>query len=134
MTNITRLTRWIQLLTPPEYPWLLVGFLLLIYLPVKCIVNYCLLFSPFCFGHCIVCPCTKYGFLLPLLYVKIRHNDENNFSLRLDTTDHTYNKLFPIRHCCNVYITANESGGFCEHGPLIFDHSLNSGYQRPSWL
>ena len=33
-----------------------------------CVVDRCLSFCPFSFGHCVVCPTSIYGFWIPLLY------------------------------------------------------------------
>ena len=35
-----------------------------------CFVDRCLSFCTFYFGHCVVCPSSIYGFLLPLLYLQ----------------------------------------------------------------
>ena len=35
-----------------------------------CFVDRCLSFCTFSFGHCVVCPSTKYGFWLPLWYLQ----------------------------------------------------------------
>ena len=35
-----------------------------------CLVDRCLLFCPFSFGHCVVCPSLIYGFLLPFWYLQ----------------------------------------------------------------
>ena len=39
--------------------------LLNLYFSTLCFLNHCLSFSPFSFGHCIVCPSSIYGFWLP---------------------------------------------------------------------
>ena len=35
-----------------------------------CLVDRCLSFSPFCFGHCVVCSSSIYRFWLPLWYLQ----------------------------------------------------------------
>ena len=39
-------------------------------LSVYCFVDRCMSICPFSFGHCVVCPPSTYGFLLPLCYLK----------------------------------------------------------------
>ena len=48
------------------HPQFLVGFMLLTcWFSVCWIVDRCLSFCPFSFGHCVVCPSSIYGFWLP---------------------------------------------------------------------
>jgi hypothetical protein len=43
-----------------------------------CLVDRCLPFCPFSFGHCVVCPSLIYGFLLPFWYLQtIRFTPKN---------------------------------------------------------
>jgi hypothetical protein len=35
-----------------------------------CVINHCLSFCPFSFGHCVVCSSSTYGFWLPLWYLQ----------------------------------------------------------------
>jgi hypothetical protein len=58
-----------ELPTPPTsstcvHPIVVVGFVLLD------LVDHCLSFCPFSFGHCVVCCSSNYGFWIPLWYLQ----------------------------------------------------------------
>ena len=46
-----------------------------------CFVDRCLSFRPFCFGHCVVCSSSIYGFWLPLWYLQTLLRHEICFSV-----------------------------------------------------
>ena len=54
--------------SPPVFSEVRITRSLVLYV---CFVDRCLSFSPFYFGHCVVCSSSIYGFWLPLWYLQI---------------------------------------------------------------
>ena len=99
---VTRLTRRVQeLLTLPEHlssnP-IFSGVGVTPYL-VICVffVDRCLSFCTFCFGHCVVCSSSIYGFWLPIWYLRISPTDifdkKNNKKQNKNTTSEQYQNI-----------------------------------------
>ena len=76
-----------HLSSPPVFTGVLVTWSLVLYV---CLVDCCLSFCTFSFGHCVVCSSSIYGFWLPLWYLQTLLKDmldcAQKYLLLLDQT------------------------------------------------
>jgi hypothetical protein len=96
---------------------------------LKIFVDRCLSFSPFSFGHCVVCSSSTYGFSLPLWYLSAI---VLSVLLRLTGSHYLFGIFRPL--CClfffdlRILITSLVSFGHC-----VVCSSSTYGFSLPLW-